>query len=229
MGIPSKLSLAGLSKFRVNNCYISSEHLVGIEHQYKNAEGKSVESPEGGCFVRIDDPNRIDSDGLRLKEADAAAESFVEEEEPSWNQSKWLPRIYPNGMQTWSGKGAWLECRDIQISVNKSLYFRYDFLRFSSLPTNAFAALLFFPQGDTNAPPIQIHWICCIKDLQQDKGDIYQTGWTEDSVKIDGNGDFCGTVRWIVSTGHFLPKHEIPNNTRFVRPGCLLIDAIDIH
>lgn len=211
MGIPSNFNDEGLSGF-----HVSSHKLVAIEQQYKNAEGKYVVSPAGKCFVRIDDPRAIDSDGLRQLEINNAAISLVEEK-------NWLPRVHPDAMLTYGGKCAWLECRNILIPENKCLWFRYAFLRFSSLPTNAFAALLFFPNDDTSAAPLlPPHWICCVKDLQQDSGNIYQTGWIEDSVKIDYNGDFKGTVRWIVSTGHSVTDQgATPDNIRFARPGCL--------
>ncbi|WP_295625506.1 hypothetical protein [uncultured Nitrosomonas sp.] len=219
MGIPSNFSHKGLAGF-----HVSSSKLVAVEQQYQNAEGGYIVSPKGKCFVRIDNPRAANSDGLRQPDADNAAYSLTEEK-------NWLPRIHPDGTLTHGGKGAWLECRNILIPENKCLWFRYAFLRFASLPTNTFAALLFFPNDDTSAAPLlPPHWICCVKDLQQDRGGIYQTDWTEDSVRIDYDGDFQGTVRWIVSTGHSVTdRGAIPNNTRFARPGCLLIDAIDIR
>lgn len=217
MGIPSNFSDEGLSGF-----HVSSSKLVTIEQQYESENRECVVSDEG-CFVRIDDPRAIDSDGLRLPEAKNAAISLVAEK-------NWLPRVHSDGTLTYGGRGAWLECRNVLIPKNKRLGFRYTFLRFASLPTNAFAVLLFFPNDNTSATPLTPHWICCVKDLQQDKGGIYQTGWTEDLVKIDCSGDFQGTVRWIVSTGHSVSDQGvIPDNTRFARPGCLLIDAIDIR
>jgi len=216
MGIPSDFSNKGLSGF-----HVSSSKLVKIEPHYQNAAGQSVTSSHESCFVRIDDPHAIDSNGMRLPDAKNAAISLVHE--------SWLPRNHPDGTLTHGGKGAWLEYQNVLIPKNKQLWFRYNFLRFASLPTNAFAALLFFPNGDTNTAPLAPHWICCVKDLQQDQGGIYQTGWTEASVPVNYGSDFTGTVRWIVSTGHSVTSSSsIPDNTRFARPGCLLIDAIDI-
>lgn len=218
MGIPTDFSNASLSGFSV-----SSAKLVKIEQQYKGVKGKNFLSRNGGNFVRIDDPRAVDSDGLRESDAKNASINLSTE-------NSWLPRIHADGTLTYGGRGAWLECTDVKIPKDKRLWFCYAFLRFASLPTNAFAALLLFPNNDTKAAPLPPYWISSVKDMQESMGGINQTGWTECFVEIDNNKDFQGTIRWVVSTGHNVTGHSsIPDNTRYARPGCLLIDAIDIR
>lgn len=219
MGIPSDFSNKGVAGFNV-----SSATLVKIEQQYKGVKGKTFTSPGGGKFVRIDDPRAIDSNGLRTVGADSASTSLL------GTENTWLPRLHADGTLTYAGKCAWLECTNVTIPKNKRLWFRYAFLRFSSLPADSFSVLLCFPNDDTSVPPLPPYWICSVKELQENRGNINQTDWTECFVEIDKNADFHGTLRWVVATGHNLAdQNSIPGNTRFTRPGCLLIDAIDIR
>lgn len=218
MGIPSDFSDTGLTGFNV-----SSTKLVKIEQQYKGVKGKKFISPGGGKFVRIDDPGAVDSNGLRTTDASNTSISLE-------TGNTWLPRLHADGTLTCGGKCAWLECTNVTIPKNKRLWFRYAFLRFSSLPADSFSVLLCFPNDDTSVPPLPPYWICSVKELQENRGNINQTDWTECFVEIDKNADFHGTLRWVVATGHNLAdQNSIPDNTRFTRPGCLLIDAIDIR
>lgn len=215
MGIPTQFSDGSLAGFT-----LSSNKLVGVENQYNGIRGKLFTPCDGGRFVRIDDPRAIDSDGLRTLEAQGVAKDLT--------NVAWLPRTHPDGTLTYGGKGAWLECQNVSVSKEKRLWFRYAFLRFGSLPTNAFAVLLAFP-GNTDANPLPPYWICSVKHLEEEQIGANQTEWTECFVEIDPGADFCGTLRWVVGTGHNVADAQaIPDGTRFARPGCLLIDEIGI-
>lgn len=206
----------------------SSDKLVKTEQQYKGARGYAfLPCHSRQYFIRIDDPRAIDSDGLRESDANNASMDLIKE--------SWLPRRYADGTLTYGGKGAWLECRDVVIPKDKRLWFRYAFLRFSSLPLDVMAALLLFPNNDTNATPLPPYWICSVKDLQENMDNVNQTGWTECFAGVDRDKDFRGTLRWVVTTGHNVTGHNVAgqsstaDNTRFAGPGCLLIDDIDIR
>ncbi len=214
MGIPTDFSNASLSRFEV-----SSPRLVKIEQEYKGARGKKFFPCNNGNFVRVDDPRAIDSNGVRRSDVLGDAQSLEDE-------MNWLPHVHPDGTLTYGGNSAWLECRDVHIPKDKRLWFRYAFLRFSSLPCDAFAVLLCFPNNATGIKPLPPYWISSVKDLTN----ANQTDWIECFVEVDNQNDFNGTLRWVVSTGHnVVDRNAIPDNTRFARPGCLLIDAIDIR
>ncbi len=214
MGIPTQFSDGSLTGFK-----LSSSKLVAVENQYDGLRGKLFTPCNGGRFVRIDDPRAVDSDGLRTPEAQAAAKDLTNVD--------WLPRIHPDETLTYGGKGAWLECQNVHVPKDKRLWFRYAFLRFGSLPTNVFAALLAFPDNADPLPPV---WVYDVKQLEESQFGANQTEWTECFVdEINASADFLGTLRWVVGTGHNVAdKQAIPDGTRFARPGCLLIDEIDI-
>lgn len=214
MGIPTNFSEESLADFK-----FSSNKLISTERQYSGHRGKLFVPCDGGWFVRIDDPRAIDSDGLRTPEAQAAANDFT--------NVAWLPHLHPDDTLTYGGKGAWLECQNVNVPKGKTLWFRYAFLRFGSLPANAFAALLAFPAG---ADPLPLVWIFDVKQLEEDQFGANQTEWTECFVNdINASADFLGTIRWVVGTGHNVAdKQAIPDGTRFARPGCLLIDEIGV-
>jgi hypothetical protein len=214
MSIPTNFSEESLADFK-----FSSNKLVGTERQYSGLRGKLFVPCEGKRFVRIDDPRAVDSDGLRTPEAHAAAKDLT--------NVAWLPHLHPDDTLTYGGRGAWLECQNVGVPKGKALWFRFAFLRFGSLPTNAFATLLAFPDGADPLPPV---WIFDVKQLEEDQFGANQTEWTECVVSdISASADFLGTIRWVVGTGHNVAdKQAIPDGTRFARPGCLLIDAIGI-
>lgn len=214
MGIPTKFSEESFAGFK-----LSSSKLVGMESQYSGIQGKLFVPCNGKRFVRIDDPRAVDSDGLRTPEAQVAAKDLT--------NVTWLPHLHPDDTLTYGGKGAWLECQNVSVPKGKILWFRYAFLRFGSLPANAFAALLALPENADPLPPV---WIFDVKQLEEEQFGANQTEWTECFVnEINSNGDFFGTIRWVVGTGHNVAdKQAIPDGTRFSRPGCLLIDEIGI-
>ncbi|MCA9470973.1 MAG: hypothetical protein MRJ96_15955 [Nitrospirales bacterium] len=215
MCIPTTFTSSKLDGFK-----LSSDTLVKLHKTYKGSRGKVFCPVDGGRFVRVDDPRAVDSDDMRTLTADQAAMDLT--------QLPWLPRIHQDGTKTFGGKGAWIECQDVEIPKDKRLWFRYAFLRFDAFPTNAFAALVAYPKNNIHEP-LPAYWISDVKDLEETHNGANQTQWTECFVEIDPNTDFVGTLRWVVGTGHNVEEDGIPNNTRFASPGCLLIDAIDVR
>lgn len=123
--------------------------------------------------------------------------------------------------------GTILECRDVEITTDETLWFTWAFLPYDSHTShefNSFALFIAFDQTDLNSDNSFDPTTSLFKqDLAQSKKIRDESrnniSWQTTSWKPDNI--FKGTLCWVVSSGEF------GSTTRTPFPGVLLLDSID--
>jgi len=188
-------------------------------HKHFRIVGIDVPAPEGQFCARLDHPEAVDEDGARKKNNEFHAEDLTN-----------LSFRHADGHKTRLGTGAWLDCRNVTSSKGECLWFWYRFLRFGETRNghNAIALLLLYPHNNTQNSPARKILICDNRKLEN-QNDATDSGWVQRSVTISSTRDFVGTVRWVMATGHLVPRGGRVDNRRFGLPGSLFLDMIEFR
>jgi len=168
----------------------------------------------GMHFIVLDDPAKIDGDGTRTpspgdpKPADTRRFTFAPD---------------ADGRTTLAADGAILECADVSIQPNQTLWFHWAFTRFDWSPANDFALFAAYHGGHTGGSPT---FTCLLAEsLQLERQNRWFTEWQAFSWRP--TTAFNGTLLWIVSNG-ISTTIPTPRPGANARPSALLLDGVEL-
>lgn len=168
----------------------------------------------GNYFALLDDPRRIDGDGVRVLASD-------DPKPASLSHLSFTPDA--NSHTTMATDGALLECRNVTIEQGQALWFHWAFARFDWSPANDFAVFAAYEGSATQEPPI--YKVCLAQSLELERQNRWYTNWEACSWRP--REKFCGTLRWMVANG-LSTSVPLPRPGGDARPSALMLDCIDL-